>query len=143
MRKLNLVLTSLLIAGGLQGCLRGETQTLQEILDASRSRYQYAVKSGSTQESLNEAAKLLAQLEKSSATTAIAADSKKLVDALTALTAHAGFTSRPALTELVDQYRVLAGKGATDRVTTSQVKLLVTRTYNALASEMEGTRFSL
>ena len=61
-------------------------------------------------------------------------------DRLSALVKRAGYTARPAFHELTNQFRMLSetGKG-----NPGAVKLLVSRTYGLLASELETTRFLL
>ena len=134
-----------LLLAGLQGCMpRGESYTLDQVHGWAKDRYQSAMKefnpkTNDVKASLSEVESLLGKLETTKGSD-VAPTSQALADALNKLAPHAGYTSRPAFGALSEQYRVLAGKG---KVTTPQAKLIATRTYSLLTSELEGVKFAL
>jgi hypothetical protein len=67
-----------------------------------------------------------------------------VVDHLRALVVTAGYTTRPALGELIDQFGALAESDNGSVVADSEtISLLVSRTFFLLASELKGIRFQL
>lgn len=130
----------------LQGCMpRGESYSLSDVHGWAKERYQSAVKdftpkSEEVKASLVQIESLLAKLDEAKPGSDLGQTTRALADALVKMAPRAGFTSRPALGELSEQYRVLAAK---ENVTAPQVKLIATRTYSLLASELEGVKFSL
>lgn len=130
----------------LQGCMpRGESYTLDEVHGWAKERYQSAVKnftpkSEEVKAGLVQIESLLVKLDEAKPGSDLGETTKALADALVKISPRAGFTSRPALGALSEQYRVLAGNEA---VTTPQAKLIATRTYSLLASELEGIKFAL
>lgn len=144
------ILLSLTLISAFVGCApRGETNTLQEILSANKAHFRSVSSNAGEQtvaKALEDVASSLAQLETPTSARQVSADSTKVVEQLSPLISKAGFTVRPALTELVNQYRMLGtGKVVEDHRAPGfpQVKLLVSRTYSLLASELETTRFML
>jgi hypothetical protein len=131
------------------GCApRGETNTLDEILRASKERYLSASKntpsSPEVSGKLKELDGLLNSLESPKDASTINVNSQAVAGALQPLILHAGLTSRPALTEISEQYRAFSAKDLRDfAAQRSAMRLLVSRTYSALASELEAVRFSL
>ena len=65
----------------------------------------------------------------------------ELAELLNGLVDHAGYTVRPGMNELISQYRMLSKNGAD--VQTAQVKLLASRTYSLLTSELNTTSFGM
>ncbi len=135
-------LISLLIALTITSCApRGETKTLDQILDNARVRYQEAFDAGVQGEGdlQTQLASLSSSLEKL-LSASDAAQAQEVEDTLRELILHAGFTTRPAMNELSSQYALLAEES---EVAPERKKLLVSRTYRMLARELETTRFRL
>ena len=138
-KKLLLVLTIISVSA----CApRGESKTLEEVLQLSQDRYSEASEeAGSVKVAgvLKQTSRHLESLLGGDPT----GQSKLMYETanlLSDLTQNAGYTSRPAMTELVNQYRELGHIGRAER---DQVALLVSRTYSILASELETTKFQL
>lgn len=122
---------------------RGETKTLNEVLSIAKQRYtQAAIQSvdSETATQINEIGRILSSDVTGSPSKA-AADSERVAQILSALIEKAGYTSRAALTELAMQHQLFAQDPKS--VKPEQLKLLYSRTYHALASELETTKFGL
>jgi hypothetical protein len=130
----------------LGGCLpRGETKTLNEVVSIAQSRYAATSKEGlpvDVSSAITSIAENLSVLAAGDDVVAVQPKIVALGEAIAGLVEHAGFTSRPALSELATQYRVLGGASA-DQLSAPQLRLLASRTYSALAAELETTRFAL
>lgn len=140
------VFTLLLLSCWFCSCTpRGETHTLDQILDSARARFNKVALNAvddSTDSQINAlVSKMESLLEKPStieqqgrgALTALA-------DELGNVTTKAGFTSRPALGQVAEQYRSLSND---EKISSDQVKLLLFRTYSVLAAELETNRFGI
>lgn len=142
------LVVGLLIVGvvGSSGCLpRGETKTLSEVIVIAQKRYAATSKDGLPANVAATLTGISAHLDVLVTTDDIAAAQPKVAavgESLATLVGHAGFTSRPSLNELAMQYRVL-GSAPKEQVTTANLRLLASRTYSALAAELETTRFTL
>lgn len=135
MKKIILLLITLLFA-----CApRGEYKSVDELLQKSKTRYVNSINADSLKE-LTVASK---ELEAFTANTQHTASAKKLADILTNLNQKAGYTTRPALNELILQYQKIAANQSSENFNQSAAKLLASRTYNLLASEMQSTAFRL
>lgn len=126
---------------------RGETKSLDEVLDNSRMLYRSHHLDSINQDLSARINGATGAVEKS---IAALSDREQLVLTLAGisadlamLTTHAGVTSRPAMSELATQYRELAAVDGDQPITEGQVKLLGARTYLLLSSELSTTRFSL
>jgi hypothetical protein len=70
--------------------------------------------------------------------------SQQVAADLDSLTGKAGYTQRPSMTELISQYRSInTNAEAPTTLGAPQLKLLVARTYQLLASEIATTNFKL
>ena len=136
--------TLLLVATiSLGGCLRGESKSLGDIHTIAKERYEATSKvnlPGSIPQHLTDTVTALSSLEAASDAKQSSAQARAVAESLTALIAHAGYTSRASMTELRDQYLHLS---QADQPTKSQIALLGSRTLSSLASELETTRFGL
>jgi hypothetical protein len=136
------VIKSLVIVGSviaISACApRGESKSLSEVLDGAKTRYAEA--SGKTQvEGLSALEGSLANLIENPS----AAGAKSISETLRKLIMKTGYTSRPALGELIEQYQIIGFDTSEMPVNRARVKLLVARTYNLLARELETTAFGL
>jgi len=122
---------------------RGETRSLDEVVANARELF-YSNSEGKlapeVKEELVEVAKRLDMVASNSNSSAQnAADIARYLDQLIA---KAGYTSRPALGELFNQWTALANAPEGTIYKPSE-RLLAARTFFALGSELEGVRFSL
>lgn len=136
------VLKSLLILGcvvAISACApRGESKSLSQVLESAKTRYAQASSSVKDDDLSALDQSLTALIQNPSA-----AGAKSISDSLRKLIVKTGYTSRPALGELIEQYQLI-GFGASEMpVNSSRVKLLVARTYNLLSRELETTAFGL
>lgn len=125
------------------GCLRGESKSLDEIFQIAKSTYASSPKSDLPPEVSQQVDRVAQQLD------AIAADMQgkdittalnQISDGLSTLLPHAGYTVRPALTELRNQYLELTeGKSPTQQ----ELKLLASRTFNTMGEELRTTKFGI
>lgn len=130
---------------GFGGCKpRGETKTLEEVVRGAEDRfhrvYSAEVSEGSKKvevvASLKSVADTLGDLRTASGTIP---DKYALIGrTLSDLAIHAGYTSRPALGELSEQW--LGLHAAAEAPNT---RLLISRTYGVLASELEAVGFAV
>jgi hypothetical protein len=130
-------------------CTRGETKSLTEVFDTAKHQYQ----SQNVKDLAPEVSTVLASVNggldnlvsassagQNPAATDINKQGEQVADALLSIVNKCGFTVRPAMGELISQYRSLGSSGS---VNAGGVKLLVSRTYQLLSSELETTRFKL
>lgn len=125
---------------------RGESHTVDEIFTDAKVGY------------VNASAKLSADLGTSLKTLSGSLDrlagvggggdarpiAGEIAGALTTLSSKAGYTARPALAELINQYRAIANSsGAPMTLGAANLKLLAARTYSLLAAELATSRFRL
>ena len=120
---------------------RGETNTLDQVFSSAQADFS---KSKKTQ--VPAAVTKDFELVEQSLAKIVAADfakaetvAPKIAEALVRLSRHSGYTVRPSIGELANQYLVLAER----ETATASVKLLVARTYSLLAQELTSTAFRL
>ena len=149
----------LLLLGTVVSCKpRGESHSIQEILTDSSQAYRKAFDGDPLPERVSsrlpELSDALSRLVDEADIERKKALSNSIVDHLRALVISAGYTTRPALGELIDQFSAVAESesdvamnlsgvnlsGVNDRET---IALLVSRTFYLLASELKGIRFQL
>lgn len=141
-----LALSVIALGLGLSGCQpRGETKTLEEVVRGSEDRfhrvYSSGVPAGQTNADVSNLLKSVADTLKELRTAAsgVASDRYALVGrTLSDLASHAGYTSRPALGELAEQWL-----GLTASADAPNTRLLISRTYGVLASELEAVGFAI
>lgn len=129
---------------------RGETQSLSDILSQQRDRYRTAelkAKDVPVKAQLDQLSQKLSSMETVQDPTALKPATAEVRAALAGLLPHAGYTVRPALTEISNQYQALANGSSitTDPALAGspEIRLLLARTYSVLASELETGKFSL
>ena len=126
------------------GCApRGESKSLSEVLLLARKSYAAQPKSdlpSEVQDRLSELSQGMERVLKAlgSDSGASAENLHDIGDGLAAILKRAGHTSRPGMTELSNQFLHL---GESNKYSEPQVRLLIARTYSALASELETNRF--
>jgi hypothetical protein len=70
--------------------------------------------------------------------------SSEIAGTLTTLSAKVGYTARPALAEIINQYRSIANSaGAPISLGAANLKLLAARTYSLLTAELSTSQFRL
>ncbi len=138
-----IVLTGILLVFFASSCApRGETKSLQEILKESRGRYEKSLASADTSEETRKSLQsLVHEMEKSFAAGEPGERrkaAKKISEALDGLLLQAGYTTRPAMTQVIDQYRKLAQQKAASKELPAAAKLLIART-SRLARKASST----
>ena len=147
------LMAALVAAWFITGCQpRGETKTVREIVELSQERYA-AVGSELTSLSPDVSSalgkvtshleSLLGAVSKQEGAVDIRELGARPVEVATLLEqllTRAGYTARPALDQLSQQYRMLGSTGE-HAVSAATLELLVSRTYGTLASELESTKF--
>jgi hypothetical protein len=128
------------------GCLpRGETITLDQVLQDAKNRFAAADRKSVPEivsPVFEDLSTKLQQLTDANESFDYSGNTRAVSDLINEITPHAGYTSRPSLTELSSQYRFFkAGSSAAE--TKSKAKLLVSRTYTLLSGELETTKFQM
>lgn len=137
----------LVVIAGLVSCApRGENQSVDQVFKNQHEKFTSQVKQVQLKDNvagtLQSLTTSLDHLAAANDTSAIASTAGTVSENLSALILNAGYTSRPAITELTNQYRALSESKETES-NKAAVKLLIARTYSALASELETTKFAL
>lgn len=140
----------------LAGCApRGETHSLEQVLSDARARFVAAQKrtngdgSGEGTATVQQSIQAMEAMLKASDLKEAAPQAAAVEAKLETLIDHAGYPTRPALSEIIKEYRSIGSGVIPEAVASSQadqvstVKLLVARTYALLASELETANFSL
>lgn len=125
---------------------RGESHSIDQILSDARGGYESVAGKVSTNE--GAAIKSLASNIDKVAGIGGGGDARSLssdiASQLEGLSVRAGYTARPAMAELVNQYRnVAADKSAGLSIGAPHLKLLAARTYSLLTAELNTTQFRL
>jgi len=129
---------------------RGESKSVQEVLDTARDRFAKEDIAALKPEASQNVQALVREIEGMVKATdrlvtdgngAVSEGAARAVTNLEAVIERSGVTVRPAIAELTNQYRMLAI--ARDPINPGAVKLLVARTYSTLCSELETSKFSL
>ena len=123
------------ICAFLAGCTRGESNTVEQVLDASRQAYQVAL-GQPTAELQGKLSPVVTAIEKVASGEASKTEAQGLSDTLLDLVNHAGYTQRPSFTEIAYSLRESELKDP-------QSKVIASRMYRLLAAEMASTRFGL
>lgn len=125
---------------------RGESHTVEQILDDARVSYQAvstkALSSdASALKTLQTSLDKLAGLGGGGDAKVVAGD---IANSLNALITKSGFTVRPAMAELISQYRTVAADTASKvSIGAPNLKLLAARTYSLLTAELSTSQFRL
>ena len=125
---------------------RGESHTVDEIFSDAKAGYVDA--SGKVTPDLSTSLKTLSGSLDKLAGLGGGGDAPQLsgeiAGTLTTLSAKAGYTARPALAEIINQYRSLANSsGAPTTLGAPNLKLLAARTYSLLTAELVTSQFRL
>lgn len=125
---------------------RGESHTIEQILNDARANYsdmsaQVAPEIGAALKTLTSSLDKLAGLGGGGDARQVSAG---VAEGLTNLLPKAGFTQRPAMAELVNQYRALSSAtGAPLTLGAPNLKLVAARTYSILSAELTSTKFRI
>jgi hypothetical protein len=129
---------------------RGENKSLDQVLENAISRYENIVKKAESKgltppvlERLTNLNTTLRSINLSDKNTYKKVVLQDIIDNLISLTPEAGYTTRPALGEIVEQYSEMLSLISDKRIDVRALQLLVARTYFLLASELDGVRFQL
>lgn len=131
---------------GIAGCQpRGETKTLEEVVRGAEERFHrvYAARLSDAPrlEEVTTSLQFVVDTLKGLPTVAAGTATDRYGQVgrtLSNLSNYAGYTSRPALGELAEQW--LGLRASVDAPST---RLLISRTYGVLASELEAVGFAL
>jgi hypothetical protein len=129
------------------GCApRGESHTVEQILTDARAAYQSV--SAQAPADTSAALKFLTSSLDRLAGIGGGGDAKvisqEIANSLTELGTKAGYPARPAIAELVNQYRTIATQeGASISIGAPNLKVLAARTYSLVASELKTTQFKI
>ena len=143
------LLVSLVLVFVLTGCdgPRGETKTLSEVLEGSKTRFSRSMQQGIGSEEVGKhlstltAAVEALQSEESGGEQARIIN--EIVSSMDSLMGHAGYMTRPSLAELLKQYQSINELPDDTQASKASIQLLAARTYSLLARELETTRFQL
>lgn len=142
---------SLVLSGALfaiiSGCApRGESHTVEQILADARSAYQgVAVSAPSeTGAALKFLATSLDRIAGIGGGGEAKAISQDIASMLSDLSLKAGYTVRPAMAELINQYRTIAtSSDVTVSIGAPNLKLIAARTYALVTNELKTTQFKV
>lgn len=125
---------------------RGESHTIEQIFSDARAGYT-DIASKASPEMKGTLTGLTTSLDKLAGQVSggdVRQLSASLADGLTALQTKAGFTQRPAMTELIKQYRLIASSTDAKLVAgAANLKLVAARTYSLLSAELTSTNFRI
>lgn len=124
---------------------RGETKTLDQVLADAKAEYTdvQSRASGSLPPAVTTITSDVEKFVSATNATDRASVASKIESGINQVIPTAGYTSRAALTELMKQYRAFAADTSGNSVSASASKMLVARTYLALASELRTTNFEI
>lgn len=130
------------------GCLpRGESHSLDQVFNDARGSYISESLAGGAPAEVSEQLKrvtvALDGFAGVNGVTVAPPSCNELADTLQGLSTHANYTVRPALAEIVNQLRGLEAGGKKVEVGTPTVKLLASRIYTLLTSELTTTKFKV
>ncbi len=138
---LSLITLSLTVFTGCEP--RGETKTLDQVFEIAKDHYDSLVSSNATEEIKAKMANLSGSFENmvgQENSEAIKTEAGRVADQLSDLAGDMGYTQRPSVGEIINQFRSLSTESLPSK---SEVKLLVARTMNILSSELESVNFKL
>lgn len=127
----------------LTGCLRGESKSLDEIFSIAKAQYTSSSRDGVPSDvtaSLDSIQKELENALTHAGSSTVITSINTISDSLSSLLPQAGYTVRPGLTELRNQYIEL---GKSQLVSTDELKLIEARTYSTLAEELAAQKFGI
>jgi hypothetical protein len=125
---------------------RGEAHTVDQILSDARGGYESVLGKVSSADGASMKT-LVSNIDKVAGIGGggdARALSSEIAAQLEGLSFRAGYTARPAMAELVNQYRnIAADKSAGASIGAPHLKLLAARTYSLLTAELTTTQFRL
>jgi len=132
------------VSSGLLGCQpRGESRTLEQIYSDARSSY-VSGSGNASNEVRGTLTELAGKLDNLAGQGVAGSDVKALAgsvaSSLDGLMGKIGVTARPAMAELINQYRVTSAS-ASEGAGSPSLRLLVARTYTLLATEIRTSNF--
>ena len=121
---------------------RGEHKTVDEILKISKNRFSLVADKSNIDE-LRKTVSLLEKLTSDSRGSNLKTNTQEVAKLLNELNKKSAFTVRPAMREIILQYLAIANNKESDLYNFASTKLLVSKTYSLIASELETTAFRL
>ncbi len=146
-RQVSFILFGLLFLAACQP--RGETKSLDEVVSLARQRYGQSYEKASSQldpavsQSIARVQKSLEMIIAFGATAPLGEYAREVEGGLQELQYKVGYTTRPSLAELIKQYRFMGAEKEGGPPSAAAAKLLASRTFHLMASELETTRFAL
>ena len=136
-----------LLAFTLTACLpRGESHTVDQIFSDAKVAYARMSVSGLPADVTQSLSKITQDID-ILAGVGGAGDAKSVAKevsgSLDSLISKSGMTQRASMTELVNQYRVIAKSEGAVSIQAPQLKLIAARTYALLKAELTSTKFGL
>lgn len=124
---------------------RGESKSVGEVLSIAQQEFNEQLEhAGAAKEQIATVQRNLEVLiNERSDRSGLSSAATEISQQLSELTRHAGYTSRPALTELVNQFRELSVDAAAGNAQANRLRLMASRAYATLASELATTKFSV
>jgi hypothetical protein len=139
-RKLTTILTITLVTI-FSGCLRGESKSLSEIFNNARDRFLASNKEALNPEVTSAITALTGELDKLTSSESISIENlAKIEESLSTLLPQAGYTIRPSLTEVRNQFLEATENKNID---VAQAKMLATRAYNIISEELAAGKFQI
>ena len=144
-RLITVTLASLVVTS----CMpRGETITLDQVLLNSKNEFSAASRKGLPADltaSIDKLAGLLQDIAVAKQTADVSSKTKEIAQILVSLRMRAGYTNKPGIGEIAQQYRqfVVNAGDEVSAETLAKAKLLAARTYSLVASEMGTTKFAV
>jgi hypothetical protein len=132
--------------GMIAGCApRGESRSVDQILSDARAAYQSSAAAGTSEDaaSLKSLAASLDKLAGIGGGGDAKAVSGEIAQSLTNFSTKAGYTVRPAMAELINQYRSVGQDASGASIGAPNLKLLVARTYALVTNELKTTAFKV
>jgi len=135
------------VAAFASGCgPRGESHTVDQIFTDARSGYSQMAgqASGNMSDALKNVTASLDKIAGQGGGGDARQISASIADNLTDLLPKSGFTQRAAMTELINQYRLISSStGAPLTLGAANLKLIAARTYTLLSAELTSTKFRI
>lgn len=125
---------------------RGESKSVAQLLADAKAKYSSTSKAGldaGVDKSLTDLVAKLAVIEKGDDAAAVKNSAKEVALILNPLVEKAGYTQRPAMNELAQQFMALSESSADHASLSGSSRLLASRTYMLLAAELETLKFKL
>lgn len=137
-----LILTISLSLAMISCAPRGEHKTVDEVLKIAKTRFTN-IYTSAQEDNLKELVGVLETLLADKQGLKVKTNSDVVAKKLFTLNSSAGYTVRPAMRELILQFKSIADGKESKLYNHASLKLIIARTYSLVASELETTAFRL